>query len=154
LIAIIFIFFCVTAGWVILGGTVQMRTESGYDPGPAGGRTMGQRADTTYPRHRDLAGVGGRRVAAQFQPRRGGPATGARRKGLLWYSTYAVRFDGAYTIENTLSHPVTATVTYTFPGSNAIYDDFEFRVGDVQATPVAAARANWPSRCTWSPASR
>jgi hypothetical protein len=58
-----------------------------------------------------------------------------RRKGLLWYATYAVDFDGTYTIQNTLTHPVTATVSFVFPGNGAIYDDFEYRVGEVQATP-------------------
>jgi hypothetical protein len=58
-----------------------------------------------------------------------------RRKGLLWYATYDVAFDGAYTFQNHLDQEVTATVNFMFPSTSAVYDDFEFRVGDVQATP-------------------
>ena len=36
-----------------------------------------------------------------------------RRKGLLWYSTYAVDFDAQYTLTN--SEPVAQTVRVHFP---------------------------------------
>nr|HID13510.1 hypothetical protein [Anaerolineae bacterium] len=58
-----------------------------------------------------------------------------RRKGLLWYATYDVAFDGYYTFQNPLNEMVTATVTFGFPSSSTIYDDFVFRVKDVQTTP-------------------
>jgi hypothetical protein len=58
-----------------------------------------------------------------------------RRKGLLWYATYDVAFDGAYTFRNSLDAPATASVLFEFPTTSAIYDDFEFRVGDVYVTP-------------------
>jgi len=58
-----------------------------------------------------------------------------RRKGLMWYDTYNVAFEGRYLLRNTHQIPVTATVVYAFPSSNAIYDDFELRIGDQQITP-------------------
>jgi hypothetical protein len=62
-----------------------------------------------------------------------------RRKGLLWYATYDVAFDGDYTFRNTLDESVRAIVLFEFPTSSAIYDDFEFRAGDVEVTPRGAA---------------
>jgi hypothetical protein len=58
-----------------------------------------------------------------------------RRKGLLWYATYDVAFDGDFTFQNPLTDVVTATVTFEFPSSSAVYDDFEFRVRELQSTP-------------------
>ena len=58
-----------------------------------------------------------------------------RRRGLKWYATYEVAFDGTYTFHNPLDEPATVTVTYQFPSASTSYDGFEFRVRDVTATP-------------------
>jgi hypothetical protein len=58
-----------------------------------------------------------------------------RRKGLLWYSTYDVDFDGLYTFKNPLNQRAEGTVIFFFPASSTIYDAFEFRVGEQQITP-------------------
>ena len=52
-----------------------------------------------------------------------------RRKGLLWYSTYRVRFEGAYRIANRTDEPRDFSVAFQFPTEGAIYDNFRFAVG-------------------------
>jgi hypothetical protein len=60
-----------------------------------------------------------------------------RRKGLLWYSTYDVDFSADYTFKNPLAERAEGAVTFYFPASSTIYDEFEFRVGDMEITPNA-----------------
>lgn len=45
-----------------------------------------------------------------------------RRKGLLWYSTYKVGFDGAYRFRNTTSSD-SVSFEFPLPASQAVYDD-------------------------------
>ncbi|MEW6081872.1 MAG: inner membrane CreD family protein [Bacillota bacterium] len=52
-----------------------------------------------------------------------------RRKGLLWYSTYRVGFHGDYLIKNNTSERREYVIGFTFPTTQAIYDNFVFRVG-------------------------
>lgn len=54
-----------------------------------------------------------------------------RQKGLLWYSTYAVRFNGAYTFRN-ISDQDTIELTLKYPSKRAIYDDLAITAGDRQ----------------------
>lgn len=61
-----------------------------------------------------------------------------RRKGLLWYSSYEVEFDGSYTAVNDAQIPRTIAVKFFFPSATSIYDDFEFSVGGNKATAVGA----------------
>ena len=56
-----------------------------------------------------------------------------RRKGLLWYDTYAVEFRGRYRVRNPDAEPRTLGVQFTFPSSQALYDNFHFRVNQQRA---------------------
>lgn len=143
LIAVIFIFGCVTVAWAILGTSVIARTDSGYD---RLGAQVEQLWGTPQQQRAPLVTVTG----ASGQPRAVELAANTihvdlslqhRRKGLLWYATYGVTFDGTYTFQNPLAEPVTATVTFVFPSSSAIYDDFDFRVNDSPATPTGSSGA-------------
>lgn len=49
-----------------------------------------------------------------------------RRRGLLWYDTYGVVFHGRYTFRNPDAEPRWLHVSFDFPNSTAIYDDFVF----------------------------
>ncbi len=51
-----------------------------------------------------------------------------RRKGLLWYSTYRVRFAGEYTFEPTQPRPEPLELSFAFPAENGIYDEFTLTV--------------------------
>ncbi|MFN7954085.1 MAG: inner membrane CreD family protein, partial [bacterium] len=60
-----------------------------------------------------------------------------RRKGLLWYDTYAIDFSGHYTVANPDDEERPIDVTFTFPSATAIYDGFTFRVDGQEPPPVS-----------------
>lgn len=63
-----------------------------------------------------------------------------RQKGLLWYSTYKVDFEGKYTFtNNTESEDV--TMSLQFPTTQAIYDDLVVKVDDKDA-PITNANSS------------
>jgi hypothetical protein len=51
-----------------------------------------------------------------------------RRKGLLWYSTYVVDFEGKYTFRNPTDNPQFITFRLKFPAEHAIYDGLVMEV--------------------------
>jgi inner membrane protein involved in colicin E2 resistance len=51
-----------------------------------------------------------------------------RQKGLLWYSTYAVRFAGTYSFTNSGPDEQLVTFRLPFPAQQAIYDDLVMEV--------------------------
>jgi inner membrane protein involved in colicin E2 resistance len=61
-----------------------------------------------------------------------------RKKGLLWYSTYSVRFAGAYDFRNDTDEVQTVTFSLNFPTAQAIYDDVSFAVND---SPMSVSNA-------------
>lgn len=62
-----------------------------------------------------------------------------RQKGLLWYSTYAVRFDGAYTLANPHRERQVVEIALPFPAQKAVFDDLRFEVdGKPWLQPPAA----------------
>lgn len=80
-----------------------------------------------------------------------------RRRGLLWYSTYVVDFQGTYTFRNPDAVSRTLRVSVPLPAQDVLYDDFAFTidgqpvalsgeiakevVGTAQVAPGAIARA-------------
>ncbi len=137
LAAIVVIFVCVTVAWMILGASIVARTQSGY---VALGRPVeelwGAPHVQSAPRIQLTNSNGHRSALALLSSDINVDLSlDHRRKGLLWYATYDVAFDGTYVIRNPSSEVATATVTIEFPSSGAVYDDFVFRFKDVQATP-------------------
>lgn len=63
-----------------------------------------------------------------------------RKKGLLWYSTYVVRFLGAYDFQNDSDRPRNVILSMNFPTAQAIYDDVTFAV-DGSPLTVSQAKA-------------
>ena len=59
-----------------------------------------------------------------------------RQKGLLWYSTYRVKFGGRYEITNPTDAPKCTTFEFKFPSEKAIYDNVRFLVGGKQITDL------------------
>jgi hypothetical protein len=68
-----------------------------------------------------------------------------RRKGLLWFPTYGVDFEGSYTLLNDTAQPRTALLSFPLPARNAIYDGFEVRGSDGKqlGAVVGEAIAHW-----------
>jgi hypothetical protein len=60
-----------------------------------------------------------------------------RRKGLLWYATYGVRFRASYRSHNTSGQEQLVTAHVTFPSEEVQFDNFVFRMNgrDAERTP-------------------
>jgi len=158
--ALVFIYLCTVAAWIILGATVQVRTnvqdtKLRREVGQLWGTVQMQSAPTvhydTYQetkvektrgaetiletrreavRHDLPLEASDIRVRLQSEP---------RKKGLLWYATYRVSFEGTYRIANTSGERRTLRVVFSFPGQGAVYDDFHFRVGGKEIGDVTTA---------------
>jgi inner membrane protein involved in colicin E2 resistance len=51
-----------------------------------------------------------------------------RRKGLIWFSTYKVGFDGVFAFKNYGGAPLNGFCEFEFPASGAIYDNFRIYI--------------------------
>jgi len=153
--AITFIFFCATIGWAILGATIFQRT---YDSDSASetkvASTWGAPQNQLPPSaaYEELVPVknvvteNGKRIETITQEKvvKELPLESTRlnvdlnlehrQKGLLWYSTYKVGFDGAYQFRNPTDKEQNVTFTLNFPTAETIYDDLVFTVDNA---PVA-----------------
>jgi inner membrane protein involved in colicin E2 resistance len=147
--AIGFIFFCTAIGWAILASTIFYRTYSS-DSQLRGkvASTWGAPQEQCPPTATYVLGswrqvsavengkevlrtVDDRRsFALNLQKSRVHAALHAddRKKGLLWYSTYQVQFDGAYEFVNPDDQARDVTFTLHLPAEQAIYDDMVFTV--------------------------
>lgn len=150
LIAIIFIFLCLTAAWFVLGGTLVVRSDS------QGGKLRGQVAQlwgsvqqqqapqAFYERRKEVESKrieDGRTITEvkTHMVRETLPieksdvkvwlALEHRQKGLMWYATYKVRFAAQYVITNTASEAQTVFVEFPFPTEGAVYDNFRLVLG-------------------------
>src|ERR1051325_9452286 len=152
--AITFIFLCTAFAWAILGATIFQRT---YDSGSLSdsrvastwGAPQNQSPPTaTYdevvPNKEEKTENGKKIVTVTDTTVTRWLALDSshlnvdlnlehRQKGLLWYSTYRVAFDGAYAFRNPSDKDQNVTFTLNFPTAQAIYDDLVFTVDD---TPV------------------
>jgi inner membrane protein involved in colicin E2 resistance len=155
IIAIGFIFFCTAIAWAILASTIFYRTYSSDSHlrgkvASSWGAPQEQCPPTaTYVvgswRQESVMG-NGKEVSRTIDDRRFIPLmlqksrvdvslhADYRRKGLLWYSTYEVRFAGAYEFVNPDDQARDVTFTLHLPAEQAIYDDMMFTVN---GSPVA-----------------
>jgi hypothetical protein len=153
--ALIFIFGCTSLAWMILGSNIFSRTYSSdqklegkvgstwgtpqvQEPPAALYRTVEHKTQnelqagqliakpydewTDHPLDVEASNVD---VAFDLQH---------RQKGLLWYSTYAVKFGGRYTFENPTDQERLVTFRFKLPADKAMYDDLVINV-DGQPVP-------------------
>lgn len=150
IIAIAFIFVCATVAWAVLGATIFSRT---YDSGqsldgrvamlwgaPQAQSPPSAASERKTPKVTETF-VNGQKQSVteyvttseplQLESSRVDVALGLehRQKGLLWYSTYKVGFDGTYAFRNNTEQEK-VTFTLKFPTERAIYDDLVFTVND------------------------
>jgi inner membrane protein involved in colicin E2 resistance len=159
IIAIAFIFLCASAAWMILGATIFSRT---YDSGEVlegqvtslWGAPQSQSPPTAtseqeVPKTTETVVDGKKQVVTEkvlvtetlpLESSRVDVTLGLehRQKGLLWYSTYKVGFDGTYAFRNTTGQE-RVTFALKFPAERAIYDDLVFTVN---GEPVALTNEN------------
>lgn len=130
LFAILFIYVCTAFAWFILGGAINSRTTetsrstSGAVTG-AWGPAMAQQHPIAYyqnPGTRDGRAVI-RPVESEVKINLGSEP---KRKGLVWYRTYAVSFQGEYIFENPTPIPQTIFVQFALPSPAASYNQFSF----------------------------
>jgi hypothetical protein len=161
--AIVFIFVCASAGWMILAGTLSYRSSSA-DSGLRGhvvstwgaphvqlppsatyeelvsrlvtsvedGKKVERTVNETISHALPLEGS---RIQVRLQLEH-------RQKGLLWFSTYKVGFDGIYQFHNPSVQDHALTFTLKFPAAQATYDDLIWTVDGVPlrgADPKLAA---------------
>lgn len=128
-VALIYVFAC--AGWLFLGATTEERS---YETSSALGREVQQLVGVPLVQRAPSFGVQipGTNQVRWLMPTRNSVqvqlTADHRRKGLIWYPTYAVRFVGNYTLTNT--EPVVQKVRmhFDFPHPEGTYDQFALRV--------------------------
>ncbi|MDE3090217.1 MAG: inner membrane CreD family protein [Chloroflexota bacterium] len=142
LIAILFIFACVSAAWWVLAGVTVVRTTDvnrQINPrvqelwGPA----LTQAAPMAYMGVLDRTGKQPAPPSVQLDASdlKVDLHLDYRQKGLLWYSTYTVGFDGQYRFVNPTDQTITLTVQYVFPAANTLYDNFKFEINGAPVLP-------------------
>ena len=155
IIAIAFIFICTSIAWAILGTTIFART---YDSGAVASNRVASTwgaaqnqgpptasFNTPINKQQDIV-ENGKWVKKTWTedliteiPLENSKIDvdldlEHRQKGLLWYSTYKVRFAGVYGFRNPTDKEQTVTFKLQFPTTQAIYDNLTFIV---DGTPTA-----------------
>jgi inner membrane protein involved in colicin E2 resistance len=149
--AIAFIFGCTSVAWAILGSTIFYRTynaESGLSGRVASTwgapqaqappaivrewkeekivevEEKGKKTTRTesYVRSEPVK-IDASRVSASLH-------IDYRQKGLLWFSTYKVDFDGAYTFQNPIAREEEFVIQLPFPAQQAVYDNVQLLLDD------------------------
>lgn len=165
LIAIAFIFACCSIAWMVLGGTVVHRTEtSGASTRGAVGALWGGPQVQHAPSAVRL-GTRAREVTRQEPTGNGDgsfrnvtetveettrtpvPLAGSdlavdlrlahRKKGLMWYPTYAADFDGRYRVENGSEEAGAFEFRFPLPRASSVFSDLALEV-DGQPVEVDA----------------
>jgi len=178
LVAIGFIYGCTALAWFVLGTSLVQRTGASDERlAQEVARLWGGRHDQPAPRawverpkevrenvqEKDAAGnIIHKAVTQTVTEREAIPLDSSRitvdlqldqrRKGLLWYDTYAVAFAGRYRLQNPDDVRRPVVLELPFPSAEAIYDDFRFIVNGQDAPPVsdlgrgASLRTELPAR--------
>ena len=155
IIAIVFIFICTSVAWVILGSTIFARTyQSGSVSSNQVASTWGAQQNqgpptasyaTPITKQQDVI-ENGKYVKKTWTEDliTDIPLESSnidvdldlehRQKGLLWYSTYKVRFAGVYGFRNPTDKEQTLVFKLQFPTTQAIYDNLTFVVDGNPAT--------------------
>jgi hypothetical protein len=162
ILAIAFIYFCTAIAWAILGSTIFLRSSS-LDSSLRGrvvslwGAPQQQAPPNagwqeTHPKHiqEDKDGKTVDRIVEEkvwnALPLESSRVNAAlhldyRQKGLLWYSTYRVAFNGVYSFRNPTDQARLATFTLNLPATQATYDDLTFTL-DGKVLPATNDKAS------------
>src|SRR5215213_10530717 len=154
IVAIAFIFACAAAAWMVLGATIFSRTydsdsvlqgevaslwgapQSQSPPSAASERATPKTTETIVNgRLKTVTETVTVTETLPLESSRVDVRLGLehRQKGLLWYSTYKVGFEGVYAFRNTTGQEK-VTFALKFPAERAVYDDLVFTVN---GAPVA-----------------
>jgi len=155
IVAIIAIFVCTAVAWAILGSTIFYRTynaESGLSGRVAStwGAPQGQAPPSIARQWQEQKTVEveekGKKTTRTESYLRSEPVKidashvaatlhiDYRQKGLLWFSTYKVDFDGAYTFQNPTPREEEFVIQLPFPAQQAVYDNVQLLLDDKPLT--------------------
>jgi inner membrane protein involved in colicin E2 resistance len=155
IVAIIAIFVCTAVAWAILGSTIFYRTynaESGLSGRVAStwGAPQGQAPPSIAREWQEQKTVEveekGKKTTRTESYLRSEPVKidashvaatlhiDYRQKGLLWFSTYKVDFDGAYTFQNPTPREEEFVIQLPFPAQQAVYDNVQLLLDDKPLT--------------------
>ena len=159
--SIVVVYLLAAVGWIVLGGTISYRTDNQdaelrRQVGELWGKPLTQRAPfasllVSREARAPVLNLDSKTVnvttkqsemidvPAVTNDIRVGLELDQRQKGLLWYSTYRVRFSGTYVFENPLDKGGELTLNFAVPNSSGQYDEFAF---EVDGKPVPFARQN------------
>jgi inner membrane protein involved in colicin E2 resistance len=153
--AITFIFFCTTVAWAILGSTIYYRSSVPAEALRSSvSNTWGVQQEqkpasasyTVRTQHVEKTTENGKVVERQTEQdtqvmlplERSDIDVDLRleyrQKGLLWFSTYTVAFNGTYRFRNTTGRSQSIDFNFPYPASQATYDAVVFMINGV---PVA-----------------
>ena len=165
--AIVLIFMIVSAAWTVLGGSLQVRTWNsdrnlservaalwGAPQTQSSPELSFEWTETSQEKEEveDPAAGGKRIVIREKEVTKSRPVLldrskvdvdlrlEQRRKGLLWYATYAVDFAGDYAYLHEDDREGFLCITYRFPTNQAVYGDFRMELdgrSDPTLAPVA-----------------
>lgn len=149
-----FIFICTTVAWGILGATIDYRTTAPTQelrsqvantwgapheqkPPSACFKTKVMSVETITQDGKTVEKKT-EREACEFLPLESSNIVmdldlDHRQKGLLWFSTYRVRFDGSYTFRNNINEEKLIEFNFPYPAAQATYDGL---VVSIDGSPV------------------
>ncbi|HKW62172.1 MAG TPA: inner membrane CreD family protein [Candidatus Acidoferrum sp.] len=172
--AICLIWVCTAVAWAILGTSIFVRTndaQSGLSGRVAS--TWGAPQEQAPPQvtrewqeektvvveengkkttkkesqhHSDPVKIDGSRISA-------GLHVDYRQKGLLWFSTYKVDFDGSYKFENPKASEEEFAIALPLPAQQAVYDNVELKVND-EALPLTFSGGQVAARTRLAPGTK
>ncbi len=115
--AIIAIFVCTAVAWATIAR--EWQEEKIVEVEEKGKKTTRKEKHS----HSDAVKIDASRVAATLH-------VDYRQKGLLWFSTYKVDFDGAYTFQNPTAREEEFVFQLPFPAQQAVYDNVQLLLDD------------------------
>jgi len=148
-LAVAGIFILTSLAWLILGLTIVGRTQKGYENiGPQVENLWGQPLTQLAPSVRmiryetksrtEMEGNKKKTVSERVTVEEPldldksdvntNISLEYRRKGLLWFPGYVVDFDGAYQVTNPAKEARNFVIDFTFPSTEASYDEFVFTI--------------------------
>jgi Inner membrane protein CreD len=148
--AIAFILICTSVGWIVLSGSILLRTtDSDSKLRSNVASTWGSPQEQRQPLAIvDRSGASKSGEAALTPTQLNAESSNVdvsvalenRQKGLLWYSTYTVDFAGRYNFRNPDDQPRWIRFQFPFPAQQAIYDGLTMKV-DGNAQPFTSDKA-------------
>ncbi|OHB50094.1 MAG: hypothetical protein A2Y10_14200 [Planctomycetes bacterium GWF2_41_51] len=140
--AITFIFICTSIGWAILSITVLARTETQDSKlRDSVSKLWGSRHFQTAPslsaKHPITTDKTVEKLPLEASDINVAFSLEHRKKGLLWYSTYHVKFSGKYLIANNSDQAATLYFDFPLPAESAVYDNFRFSIAGAELKEIA-----------------